>query len=150
MSAPRPEPDPARQEGATSSGPEAGDSDTFSADELAAAAGGTTRLVSELEQFGLISTHAVVAGTPYFDSRALAVTKAAAELSRHGVEVRHMRIWRNAADRESDLFQQIVLPLLRQRNPQSRRQATETLAELTRLGGDLRRALVERAVSEIR
>jgi hypothetical protein len=106
--------------------------------------------VSELEQFGLISTHAVVAGTPYFGASALAVTKVAAELARHGVEVRHMRIWRNAADRESDLYQQIVLPLLRQRNPQSRRQATETLAELARLGGELRRALVERAVREIR
>jgi DNA-binding transcriptional MerR regulator len=121
---PAPTSEPVRPAAGSGSSQDTSDSDTFSADELAAAAGGTTRLVSELEQFGLISTHAVVAGTPYFDASALAVTKAAAALVSHGVEVRHMRIWRNAADRETDLFQQLV--------------------------GELRRALVARAVSEIR
>jgi hypothetical protein len=92
----------------------------------------------------------VVAGVPYFDDSALAVTRIASELARHGIEVRHLRIWKNAADREADLFQQIVLPLLRQRNPQARRQASDTLTDLARLGGEMRVALIGRAVRDIR
>jgi hypothetical protein len=107
-------------------------------------------LVSELEQFGLISARAVVGGVPYFDDYALAITQTASELARHGIEVRHLRIWKNAADREADLFQQIVLPLLRQRNPQARRQASETLSDLASLGSELRAALIGRAVRDIR
>jgi DNA-binding transcriptional MerR regulator len=126
------------------------DPETYTADELAAAVGTTPALINELKQYNLISTHAVVAGTPYFDASAVAVARAAVDFARHGVEVRHLRIWRNAADRESDLFQQVVLPLLRQRNPQARRQALETLQELSRAGSDLRAALVERAIRDIR
>jgi DNA-binding transcriptional MerR regulator len=124
--------------------------ESYSAEELAAAAAATGELVAELKQFGLVSAHAVVAGTPYFDECALAVTRAAAEFSRYGVEVRHLRAWRNAADREAGLFEQIVLPLLRQRNPQARQNAAETLADLARLGGDLRSALLDQAIRDIR
>ena len=124
--------------------------ESYSAEELAAAAGATGELVAELKQFGLVNAHAVVAGTPYFDECALAVTRAAAEFARYGVEVRHLRAWRNAADREAGLFEQIVLPLLRQRNPQARQHAAETLADLARLGGDLRSALLDQAIRDIR
>jgi DNA-binding transcriptional MerR regulator len=124
--------------------------ESYSAEELAAAAGATGELVDELKQFGLVSAHAVVAGAPYFDECALAVTRAAAEFARYGVEVRHLRAWRNAADREAGLFEQIVLPLLRQRNPQARQHAAETLADLARLGGDLRSALLDQAIRDIR
>ena len=124
--------------------------ESYSAEELAAAAGCQPALVGELAQYGLISAHAVVAGTSYFDEGALAVAEAAAQFTKHGVEVRHLRAWRNAADREASLFEQLVLPMLRQRNPEARRQAAETLQELARLGGELRTALVEQAVRDIR
>jgi DNA-binding transcriptional MerR regulator len=124
--------------------------DNYSADELAAAAGTEVALVNELKQYGLIAPHGVVAGVPYFDHSALAVTRTAVEFSRHGVEARHLRMWRNAADREADLFQQVVLPMLRQRNPQARRQAVDTLAELSAAGAAMRAALVERAIRDIR
>lgn len=125
------------------------ESDSFSAEELALAAGTTPGLVNELKQYGLISVHATVAGTAYFDQSALAVTKAAAGFAIHGVEARHLRAWRNSADREAALFEQLVMPLLRQRNPQARRQAAETVSNLSRLGGELRAALLERALREI-
>ncbi|HET6966490.1 MAG TPA: MerR family transcriptional regulator [Acidimicrobiales bacterium] len=124
--------------------------DTYTAEEMARAVGAEATLVHELKQYGLVTPHAVVAGVPYYDAAALAVARAAADFARHGVEARHLRIWKNAADREADLFQQVVLPLLRQRNPQARRQALDTLAELTAAGAALRAALVERAVRDIR
>jgi DNA-binding transcriptional MerR regulator len=126
------------------------DHESYSADELASAAGATPELVNELKQYGLITVHTVVAGTPYFDETALAVTRAAAGFARHGVEARHLRAWRNAADREASLFEQLIMPLLRQRNPQARRQAADTVTDLSRLGGELRDALLQRALRDIR
>lgn len=127
-----------------------GEEETYTAEELANAAGGDAALVGDLGQYGLISPHAVVGGTPYYDESALAIARAAVSFSHHGVEVRHLKVWRNAAEREADLFQQVVLPLLRQRNPQARQQAFDTLARLTAAGAELRAALVQRAVREIR
>ncbi|HWE57988.1 MAG TPA: MerR family transcriptional regulator [Acidimicrobiales bacterium] len=126
------------------------EAESYTVEELAAAIGTEAAVVHELKQYGLISPHAVVGGTPYYDESALAVARAAAEFSGHGVEARHLRMWKNAADREADLFQQVVLPLLRQRNPQARRQALETLAELSAAGAAMRAALVERAIRDIR
>jgi DNA-binding transcriptional MerR regulator len=126
------------------------DVDTYTAEELAASVGTDTAAIQELKQYGLITPHAAVAGVQYYDAGALAVSRAAAEVARHGVEARHLRTWRNSADREADLFQQVVLPLLRQRNPQARRQALETLSDLLAAGAALRAALVERAVRDIR
>lgn len=126
------------------------EADSYTAEELALAAGTTPGLVNELKQYGLISVHAVVAGTAYFDRSALAVTRAAAGFALHGVEARHLRAWRNSADREAALFEQLVMPLLRQRNPQARRQAADTVTSLSRLGAELREALLDKALREIR
>jgi DNA-binding transcriptional MerR regulator len=149
---PRPEPsgrrapsEPARREPSAGAEP-----DTYTAEELAMAAGATIGLVNELKQYGLISVHAVVAGTAYFDRSSLAITKAAAGFALHGVEARHLRAWRNSADREASLFEQLVMPLLRQRNPQARKQAADAVSDLSRLGGELRDALLEKALREIR
>ncbi|HEX4863827.1 MAG TPA: MerR family transcriptional regulator [Acidimicrobiales bacterium] len=126
------------------------ETESYSADELASAAGAEPDLVTELKQYGLINVHAVVGGTAYFDETALAVTRAAAGFARHGVEARHLRAWRNSADREAALFEQLIMPLLRQRNPQARRQAADTVSDLFRLGGELRDALLQRALRDIR
>ena len=99
------------------------DAETFSAEELASACGGTVAMVTELQQYGLITARVVVGGTPYFDAAALDVARAAAGFSRYGVEARHLRAWRNSADREAGIFEQVIMPLLRQRNPEARRQA---------------------------
>jgi hypothetical protein len=107
-------------------------------------------MVVDLQQYGLIAAHSVVGGVPYYDASALKVTRAAAGFARHGVEARHLRAWRNAADREAGIFEQVIVPLLRQRNPEARRQAAATLAELASLGGDLRQALVDQALRQIR
>jgi hypothetical protein len=64
----------------------------------------------------------------------------------HGIEARHLRAWRQSAEREAALFEQLVLPLIRQRNPQSRQQASALLTELARQGGDLRSAILNAAL----
>ena len=126
------------------------ESESYSAEELVSAAGAPAELINELKQYGLITVHTVVAGTPYFDETALAVTRAAVGFARHGVEARHLRAWRNSADREAALFEQLIMPLLRQRNPQARRQAADTVSDLSQLGAELRDALLQRALRDIR
>ena len=42
---------------------------------------------------------------------------------RYGIEPRHVRLYRNAAEREAAVFEQVIMPLVKQRNPQARAQA---------------------------
>jgi hypothetical protein len=51
-------------------------------------------------------------------------------------------MYRTAAEREAGFIEQVVLPLMKQRNPDARRQAVERTEELTRLGQRLRGAIL--------
>ena len=57
-------------------------------------------------------------------------------------------MYKNAAERESGLFEQIVMPLIKQRNPNARQQAAATLEELTRLGAELRDAMLRQSLRD--
>lgn len=116
-------------------------------EELASACGLTHGQVRDLERYGLLSSRDV-GGTAYFDQAALAIAQLAGRFARHGVEARHLRMYKNAAERESGVFAQVVMPLIKQRNPRSRQQAGATLEELSGLGGDLRQALLGQALRD--
>ncbi|MBA2530224.1 MAG: MerR family transcriptional regulator [Euzebyales bacterium] len=81
-----------------------------------------------------------------FDGDDLLAARAAAELLRLGLEARHLRMYRQFVDREMALFEQLVTPLLRQRNPEARRQATRQLEKLGALTGRMKRSLLVRAL----
>ena len=117
-------------------------------EELVAATGLTEARVHELNKYGLIEAR-TLGGVDYFDADALAVAQAAAGFLQFGIEARHLRPFKSAAEREAGLFEQIVLALLKQRNPTARRQAAETLDQLGGLGEALRGALVRQAVRNI-
>jgi hypothetical protein len=53
---------------------------------------------------------------------------------------------RVAADREAGLLEQLIQPLLRQRNPEARAQAVAQLDELEQNGGRLRAAMMRSAL----
>jgi DNA-binding transcriptional MerR regulator len=92
-----------------------------------------------LENFGLVNTRAK---SGYYDGDALEVAKAAAEMARFGIEPRHLRAYRAAADREIGLFEQVVTPLARQRGEEARARAEETTRELAALSVRMHAALV--------
>jgi hypothetical protein len=54
-----------------------------------------------------------------------------------------------SAERELSLFEQRILPLLRQRNPAARDEAIEMLAEFMELGTQLRESLLMRDISRL-
>ncbi len=113
----------------------------FSAGELAAAAGLEVEVVRELEEYGLVRGRDV-AGEHCYDEDALLIAKLAAGFRRFGLESRHLRTFKHAAEREASLFSQVVTPLLRQRNPAARERAHRDLSELAELGTALVAALV--------
>jgi hypothetical protein len=116
-------------------------------EELAAATGLEPEQVRDLTRYGLL-TGRDLGGTVYFDDEALSLAQLAAGFARHGVEARHLRMYKNAADRETGLFEQVVMPLFKQRNPRARQQAAGTLEELSRLGAELRDALLRAALRD--
>jgi DNA-binding transcriptional MerR regulator len=120
---------------------------SLTADELAHASGLTAREVRELEQYQLLASH-VVGDTCYYDADALVIARTAAGFLQHGIEARHIRAYKVAAEREAGLFDQIVSPLLKQRNPDARRRATQTVVELARLGEEMRNVMLRRALRD--
>ncbi|MFP3906377.1 MAG: MerR family transcriptional regulator [Acidimicrobiales bacterium] len=119
----------------------------LSRDELADAAGISPAEVADLERFGLLSGR-TIGPTVLYDESALGVARLAAGFFRHGVEGRHLRMYKVAAEREASFFQQVVMPLLKQRHPSARQQAVETLGELAELGEGLRAAMLHHALRE--
>jgi DNA-binding transcriptional MerR regulator len=118
---------------------------SFSAEELAAAAGVDVAMIHDLDAYGLI---AVRPGgrTACYDASAVQIARIAAGFAHHGIEARHLRMYKTAVERETNLFEQVILPLLKQRNPRARAQASEALHELAGHGASLRALLVAHAL----
>jgi DNA-binding transcriptional MerR regulator len=114
-------------------------------DELCAASGLGATEVASLEGFGLIEP-LVVGGVLYYDEDGLTVAKLVADFARFGIEPRHLRLFRNAVDRELGLIEQVLTPLLRQRNPEARQRAVDAAGELSHLGQSLRGAILHRSL----
>jgi len=109
----------------------------LSREELIEAAGIESEQLHLLEQFGLVTPRS----GGYYDGDALIIAKTVAEMSRFGLEPRHLRAFRAAADREVGLVEQVVAPLVRQRNPEAR--AEEVARELAALSVKLHATLVK-------
>ena len=82
----------------------------------------------------------------FYDGEDLVVAQKSAGFLAHGVEARHLRMFKTAADREAALLEQIVLPLVKQRRTEARAEALELVAELASLGQGLRAALLRAAL----
>jgi DNA-binding transcriptional MerR regulator len=115
--------------------------DLVNADEVRRRTGVTANELRELEQYGIIGSR-LLAGEVVYAPGEIEVTRMAVPFLRHGVEPRHLRMYRQAIEREIALFEQIVMPFVKQRNPHARKQAVTTLEELAAAGGELRAALV--------
>jgi DNA-binding transcriptional MerR regulator len=104
--------------------------------------------LKDLESAGLVAGHEV-GDTTFFDTHSSAVAQVAGRFQEMGIDIRHLRSWKTSADREVSLFEQRILPLLRQRNPAAREEALNMLVELIDLGAQLRLSLIMRDVSRL-
>lgn len=118
---------------------------SMSRTELAAASGLTDSQLSSLESFGLITSDDVADDAMYAEE-ALIVARNAATFFALGIEARHLRAFKVAADREAGLAEQLILPLLKQRNPAARQEAVEVLRRITTGGAAIHQALLHQAL----
>lgn len=108
--------------------------------ELLASSGLTDQQLGELMEFGMLRPRP---GTRYFDADALVVAETIAKLTTFGLEPRHIRAFKSAADREVGLIEQVVNPVSRGRDDNAAAKAADTAAELGALSVRLHAALVK-------
>ncbi|MEU6287686.1 MerR family transcriptional regulator [Streptomyces sp. NPDC046988] len=111
-------------------------------DELLAAAGIDDQELKEWESYGLLAPLPDGA----YDAEAVTVASLVTQLGRFGIEPRHLRVMKAAADRDAGLVDQVVAPLKRHRNPQTRAHAEARTKELAGLAVRLHAALVQTAL----
>jgi DNA-binding transcriptional MerR regulator len=101
-------------------------------------------LLADLERHGLITEQA----GGWYDADALAVAEVAGMLAAYGIQPRHLRPYKVAADREAGLLAQVIAPLQRQNSPEREARADEALRELLLLSQRLHLALLRSGLSE--
>jgi DNA-binding transcriptional MerR regulator len=119
----------------------------LSLEDLSRESGLSLRELGDLERFGLISTRSIGQIT-YYDDEALIVARLAAGFHGHGIETRHLRMFKVGAEREAALFEQLITPLLRKRTADAREQAVAILEDLAELADDLRASMVRSVLRE--
>ncbi|MFH1105161.1 MAG: MerR family transcriptional regulator [Actinomycetota bacterium] len=113
---------------------------TLDAEGLARTAGVPSSVIAALIDHGVLPSAAP--GDQIFTDDDLAVVRSAHRLMVHGLEPRHLRAIRLAANREVDLFRQLAGPLLRHASPASRQQAAEVLADVAQAAREMQEAMV--------
>jgi DNA-binding transcriptional MerR regulator len=101
-----------------------------------------------LEEFAIVEPVEGSGERARYDDEALTVAELCAGYYARGIEARHLKMYQHFAEREAALFAQVILPHLRQRNPNAREKAQDELEELARLGRRLRTAMLRRALLE--
>jgi DNA-binding transcriptional MerR regulator len=119
----------------------------MSLEEMSAATGVDRDRIKELESFGIVCTHGPE-GARYYDGEDYIVLSIVKDFLRHGIEPRHLTMYKHFADRESSFFEALVAPTLRQRNPDARRSATQTLTELSVTSRKFKQALLRNALRD--
>ena len=124
-------------------------SDSFTADaselrlsraELLSGAEIDASFLEQLETYGLVKPRP---GTNHYDGDALVVAKTAGELAAFGIEPRHLRAFKTAADREVGLVEQVVSPMRRSRDAGAKARAEDTIAQMAALSVRLHATLVK-------
>ena len=117
-------------------------------DGLCERAGIDARLARELEEYGLIQGRPQ-SGERIYSGLDAEIAVASGQLARYGIDPRHLRMFRTAADREAGLLEAIVAPALRARNPERRRSGVEDLEALATHAQQLGRLLLLRSLRRL-
>ncbi len=110
--------------------------------ELKRSSGLTSDQVVALVAVGILDPMGLPDGTEVFHDSDLTIARAAHRLLVNGLEARHLRGIRLAADRQTDLLGQLVAPLLRHRNPENRRRSAEVLADCSQAASVLQESMI--------
>jgi len=102
-------------------------------------------LLVDLEHYSLVRP---TRGTGHYDTDALVIARTARELADFGFEPRHLRAFKNAADREVGLVEQVVAPHKRGRDAAARARADDAVSEIAALSVRLHATLVKSGLKQ--
>jgi DNA-binding transcriptional MerR regulator len=117
----------------------------LSREDLLERSGVDPELLTALVKAGVITT----GPGGFFDEHAPVILQCARALADYGVEPRHLRAFRSAADRQSDLIAQIAGPLVKAGKTGSRDRADDLAREVAALAITLHTSLIKSAVRDV-
>ena len=117
----------------------------LSREDLLERSGVDAELLTALLRAGVITT----GPGGFFDEHAVMILQCARALGEYGVEPRHLRAFRSAADRQSDLIAQIAGPLVKAGKTGSRDRADDLAREVAALAITLHTSLIKSAVRDV-
>ena len=101
--------------------------------ELCAMTSITAAELQELRSYGIV-TGRESGGTMLYGDDAVEIAKVAAEFLRAGIDARHLRGWRTAAEREASIFEQLITPQAAPAQPRVADRGPEPAPQARRAG----------------
>jgi DNA-binding transcriptional MerR regulator len=117
----------------------------LSREDLLNRSGVADELLTALVKAGVITT----GPAGFFDEHAVVIAQCARALAEYGVEPRHLRAFRSAADRQSDLIAQIAGPVVKAGKAGARDRADDLAREVAALAITLHTSLIKSAVRDV-
>lgn len=116
---------------------------TYGVAEILSMTGADREMLRSLEQYGLVT------GGEAFDDTDREVIKAAVELRAYGLEPRHLRTLKMAAEREAGLLEQVLATGLKSSNPERRQEALASLESLAALASHVRHLMLVHELRDV-
>jgi DNA-binding transcriptional MerR regulator len=117
----------------------------LSREDLLNRSGVDDELLTALVKAGVITT----GPAGFFDEHSVLIAQCARALAEYGVEPRHLRAFRSAADRQSDLIAQIAGPVVKAGKAGARDRADDLAREVAALAITLHTSLIKSAVRDV-
>lgn len=100
--------------------------------------------LDQAKEFGLVS-----ANSDAYNADDVAILKSVVALEKYGIEPRHLRPFKIAADRELGLITQVVSTLAHQKDPELAQQAQDVARDIAALSVGLHSSLVRAGLSQM-
>lgn len=113
----------------------------LSRSELLAQTGVSEATLEQLESIGMVAPRG-----RHYDAEAVIVVSTVGQMLEFGLEIRHLRPFRLSAERQVALVHQVVSPLARSRNAETRERAEGVMAELAALSLRLHATLLRQGL----
>lgn len=121
----------------------------LSREDLLSRSGVDDDLLAALVKAGIITPSSKGPGGLFFDEHSVVIAQCARALADYGVEPRHLRAFRSAADRQSDLIAQIAGPIVKANKAGARDRADDLAREVAALAITLHTSLIKSAVRDV-
>ncbi len=115
---------------------------SLTASEISRSSGLSRDQLASVVDEGILHPRELPDGSWAFTDADLKTARAVHRLLNRGLEPRHLRPLRIAADKQVDLLGQLVAPLLRHRNPDNQRTSAEILADTAQASAEAQETMV--------